>query len=67
MAGITWVVFGTLASLIWMFRYRETFMPENPLGWFFGVLGLILSVSIGILLHVIATLSDHLHATQKAV
>lgn len=67
LAGVTWVVFGSLGSLIWLFRYRETLMPDNPLGWFLGVLALIVSVSLGILLQVIATLSDHLHATRRSV
>jgi len=53
--------------LIWMFRYRETFMPHSSLGWFFGVLALLISVSIGILLHVLATLSDRMHATRESV
>jgi hypothetical protein len=67
LAGITWVVLGTLGSLLWMFRYREVYMPLSILGWLFGILALLVSVSLGILLNVIGTLSDHLHATRKSV
>jgi basic amino acid/polyamine antiporter, APA family len=65
LAGITWIVFGILGSLLWMFRYRLTAMPDNPVGWLIGGVALLVSVSIGVSLHVAATLSDHLHSGGK--
>jgi APA family basic amino acid/polyamine antiporter len=64
LAGVTWIVFGTLGSLLWLFRYREMYMPGSGLGWLYGGAALLVSVSIGILLHVVGTLSDHVHASR---
>jgi APA family basic amino acid/polyamine antiporter len=62
LAGITWLVFGTLGSLLWMFRYQGIYMPGHPMGWLWGGVGLLGSLSIGILLHVVANLTDRFHA-----
>jgi len=63
LAGVTWIVFGTLGSLLWLFRYRETYMPGSGLGWLYGGIALLVCVSIGILLHVVGSLSDHVQAS----
>jgi APA family basic amino acid/polyamine antiporter len=61
--AVTWIVFGALASILWMFRYQNlVYSPGQPLGWLWGILGLLGSVSIGVLLHVIANLAEHIHA-----
>jgi hypothetical protein len=41
-----------------MFRYREQHLP-GPLGWLFGVGALVLSLSLGSLLNLIAQVADH--------
>jgi APA family basic amino acid/polyamine antiporter len=56
--GVTWIVLGTLGSLIWCFRYRETYLP-GAFGWLYGVAGLLVSWSFGTVLNVLAHLSDH--------
>ena len=62
--GVTWIVLGTLGSLIWCFRYRETYLP-GAVGWLYGVAGLLVSWSFGTVLNVIAHLSDH-HRAPRA-
>ncbi|HWH71572.1 MAG TPA: amino acid permease, partial [Candidatus Sulfotelmatobacter sp.] len=62
LAGVTWMVFGTLASLLWMFRYQERVMPGQAIGWLYGVVGLAVCLTIGVILEVVAMVSDHLHA-----
>ena len=50
--------FGSLASLLWMFRYRHDVMPGEPLGWALGIAGLALSLSIGAWLNLTAQNAD---------
>ena len=57
-AGLLWLVFGSLASLLWMFRYRNDVMPDEPLGWALGIAGLVVSLSIGAWLHLTAQRAD---------
>ncbi len=57
-AGLIWLVFGSLASLLWMFRYRHDVMPDEPLGWAIGIAGLALSLSIGAWLNLTAQNAD---------
>ncbi|HVV72785.1 MAG TPA: APC family permease, partial [Verrucomicrobiae bacterium] len=64
LAGVTWIVFGVLGSLLWMFRYQQIFAPGNPLGWLWGFIALVGSISLGLLLHVISDVSDRLSAGQ---
>jgi basic amino acid/polyamine antiporter, APA family len=63
-AGITWIVFGSLGSVLWLFRYREVFMPNQPLGWLLGGVTLLVSVSIGFLLYIVTGLSDVVHSSR---
>ncbi|HWW01611.1 MAG TPA: amino acid permease [Candidatus Acidoferrum sp.] len=63
--GVTWIVLGTLGSLLWMFRYQQLYMPGNALGWLWGILALLVSASLGALLNVVASLSDHVHLTKN--
>jgi APA family basic amino acid/polyamine antiporter len=63
-AGLVWIVLGSLASILWLFRYRQDFLP-GPWGWVIGVSGLLLTVSFGMLLNLIAQLSDHIRASRK--
>jgi APA family basic amino acid/polyamine antiporter len=65
LSGITWIVMGTLGSLLWLFRYKQIYMPKNDLGWMWGMAALVLSISLGVLLHVVADLSDHFRAAKK--
>ncbi|PYO35602.1 MAG: amino acid permease [Gemmatimonadetes bacterium] len=57
-AGLLWLVFGSLASLLWMFRYRNDVMPDEPLGWALGIGGLAVSLSIGAWLNLYAQSAD---------
>ena len=67
LAGITWIVFGALGSLLWMFRYQQLVLPSNnPVGWFYGALGLLGSITVGVLLHVVAGIADRLQAANPA-
>ena len=61
-AGLLWLVFGSLASLLWTFRYRHDVMPDEPLGWALGIGGLTLSLSIGAWLSLTASNSDRANA-----
>jgi amino acid transporter len=61
LVGVTWIVFGTLGSILWLFRFRETYLPGAG-GLFLGCLSLLVSWSFGTLLSVVAHLSDRLHA-----
>jgi hypothetical protein len=54
-------VAGSVASIIWLFYYRKTLMP-GPLGVVVGVASLLLSISLGSLLNLIAQLTDNLRA-----
>jgi APA family basic amino acid/polyamine antiporter len=65
LAGVTWLVLGTLGSLLWMFRYQKIAMPGNPLGWLYGIGALLVSITVGVLLHVVAALSEHVQAAEK--
>jgi len=62
-AGCAWLVFGTLASLLWLFRYRQTLLPGG-LGVVWGLAGLVLSLSLGALLNLVAQISDHVRARR---
>jgi APA family basic amino acid/polyamine antiporter len=63
--GLVWIVGGVLVSVLWLFNYRETFLP-GPWGWVAGVGGLLLTLSFGMLLNLIAQLSDHVRAGRSA-
>jgi APA family basic amino acid/polyamine antiporter len=65
LAGITWIVFGSLGSLLWMFRYRETVVADEALGWLIGGAALLVSISAGVALCVVAGLSDRLHSSTR--
>jgi basic amino acid/polyamine antiporter, APA family len=62
-AGLVWIVGGSLVSVLWLFRYRETFLP-GPWGWVVGVAGLLVTLSFGMLLSLLAQLCDHMRATS---
>ena len=62
--GLIWIVVGALASVLWLFNYRQTFLP-GPWGWIAGVAGMLLSLSFGMLLNLIAQLSDHIRASRQ--
>ena len=61
-AGLLWLVFGSLASLLWMFRYRNDVMPGEAVGWALGIGGLTLSLSIGAWLSLTAQNADRANA-----
>jgi APA family basic amino acid/polyamine antiporter len=60
-AGVIWIVFGSLGSILWLARYREEFIP-GPLGIVIGLAGFVLAWSLGALLNLVAQVSDHTHA-----
>jgi hypothetical protein len=62
-AGYAWLVFGTLASLLWLFYYRREAMP-GATGIVCGLAGLVLSLSLGAMLNLMAQLSDHVRARR---
>jgi C-terminus of AA_permease len=60
-AGVIWIVFGSLGSILWLARYRMEHIP-GPLGIVIGVAGFVLAWSLGALLNLVAQVSDHTHA-----
>jgi len=60
-AGVIWIVFGSLGSLLWLVRYRLEHIP-GPLGIVIGLAGFVLAWSLGALLNLVAQVSDHTHA-----
>ena len=62
-AGLVWIVGGTLGAVLWLFEYRQMFLP-GPAGWVAGIGGLLLATSFGMLLNLIAQLSDHVRASR---
>jgi len=62
-AGVIWIVFGSLGSILWLARYRMDFIP-GPLGIVIGLGGFVLAWSLGALLNLVAQLSDHTHASH---
>ncbi len=65
-AGFAWLILGSLGSLLWLFRYRLTqqVMPDG-LAIACGIGGLVLSMSLGALLNVLAQVSDHAHSRMS--
>ncbi len=60
-AGVIWIVFGSLGSILWLARYRVDSIPGS-LGIVIGVAGFVLAWSLGALLNLVAQVSDHTHA-----
>jgi len=60
-AGVIWIVFGSLGSILWLARYRTDYIP-GPLGIVIGAAGFVLAWSLGALLNLVAQVSDHTHA-----
>src|SRR6266498_346427 len=60
-AGMIWIVFGSLGSILWLARYRTEYIP-GPLGIVIGTAGFVLAWSLGALLNLVAQVSDHTHA-----
>jgi APA family basic amino acid/polyamine antiporter len=60
-AGVIWIVFGSLGSILWLARYRADHIP-GPLGIVIGLAGFVLAWSLGALLNLVAQVSDHTHA-----
>jgi uncharacterized membrane protein YciS (DUF1049 family) len=60
-AGVIWIVFGSLGSILWLARYRMEYIP-GPLGIVIGTAGFVLAWSLGALLNLVAQVSDHTHA-----
>jgi APA family basic amino acid/polyamine antiporter len=58
-AGTTWLVFGSAASLLWLFQFRQVFMPGLA-GWLCGGIGLLLSVTLGLFFNLVAQVADSL-------
>jgi basic amino acid/polyamine antiporter, APA family len=60
--GISWMVLGSLASVIWCVRDSQ----QTPLlgipSWGWGIIGILVSLSIGTLLNLVSQVSDHLRA-----
>jgi len=60
-AGVIWIVFGSLGSILWLARYHVDYIP-GALGIVIGLAGFVLSLSLGALLNLVAQVSDHTHA-----
>src|SRR6185312_6052583 len=60
-AGVIWIVFGSLGAILWLARYRTDYIP-GPLGIVIGLAGFVLAWSMGVLLNLVAQVSDHTHA-----
>jgi basic amino acid/polyamine antiporter, APA family len=60
-AGVIWIVFGSLGSILWLARYHVESIP-GPLGIVIGLAGFVLAWSLGALLNLVAQVSDHTHA-----
>jgi APA family basic amino acid/polyamine antiporter len=60
-AGVIWIVFGSLGSILWLARYRAEYIP-GPMGIVIGLAGFVLAWSLGALLNLVAQVSDHTHA-----
>jgi len=60
-AGVIWIVFGSLGSILWLARYRTEYIP-GALGIVIGLAGFVLAWSLGALLNLVAQVSDHTHA-----
>src|SRR5437667_8016859 len=60
-AGVIWIVFGSLGSILWLARYRGGYIP-GPLGIVIGLAGFVLAASFGAVLNLVAQLYDYKHA-----
>jgi basic amino acid/polyamine antiporter, APA family len=60
-AGVIWIVFGSLGSILWLARYRTEYIP-GELSIVIGLAGFVLAWSLGALLNLVAQVSDHTHA-----
>jgi len=60
-AGVIWIVFGSLGSMLWMVRYRTEYIP-GALGIVIGLAGFVLAWSLGVLLKLVAQVSNHTRA-----
>jgi basic amino acid/polyamine antiporter, APA family len=65
-AGVIWIVFGSLGSILWLARYRAEYIP-GPLGIVIGLAGFVLAWSLGALLNLVAQVSDHTHARHLMI
>jgi len=59
--GLSWMILGSLASILWIGRYRDTQFAGIS-AWLFGVGGLMVSLSIGAALNLLAELFDHVRS-----
>ena len=67
-AGLVWIIIGTMASLLWMFHYRpKAVSVPAHWGWLIGAGGLVLSITLGALLNLAAQLSDRLLAARRGL
>lgn len=62
--GLAWMILGSLVAIVWMGRYRAQQLPGLG-GWLCGLGGLLVAVSIGIVLNLLAQLSDHIRARSQ--
>ena len=60
-AGLIWLVFGTLGSVIWFVR-----APKSETGVAPALLAFTVSLSLGALLHVVAGISDRMHRDKPS-
>lgn len=59
--GLTWIILGSLVSILWLAQYRRIYLPGPP-GLFWGLAGWLICLSIGTGLNLLAQLSDHVRA-----
>jgi len=68
MLGLAWMIFGTLVSILWMGRYHHKDVQVFNIsvsGWLFGLGGILLAVSIGVVLNLAAQISDHIRSRSS--
>ncbi len=58
-SGTTWLIFGSAASVLWLIYFRRTYLPGLG-GWFWGGIGLLVSVTFGLFFNLVAQVADRL-------
>jgi APA family basic amino acid/polyamine antiporter len=64
-AGLAWIILGTLVSILWLAQYRKDYLPGLG-GWFWGCIGWLLCLTLGVVLNLIAQISDQLRAAKQS-
>jgi hypothetical protein len=60
-AGLAWIILGTLAAVLWLANYRQEHLPGIA-GWFWGIVGWVFALTLGVVLNFAAQQADQLRA-----